>query len=324
MKDVLDNLDFAVNVRSGMESIENDISLIEQFLTHANGCGLESLDGVTGQLIESGLAARYPEHFKVGGGLEGLGELVGKLKQGLVGLKKSFKGKLPQQLTKITGDLDSAVKKTYANPAWYADKDATDKPVSTVELAKIVGDVKSGGDIVSAVAAAFKQYDTALNSNLKEVNAYIPKTLEIVKKAKTLAGDDAALTKFANEQIAILEPQYEKLNYILVDIKAGQGVTDAKLTKDQCIAIGKEMARIPNWMTSQLLKSDKALDDAMGQSTLDSIKGGEENAAFSKLFWNYLCWEAVLGTNEQLLSEAGRLIRPTLIALEGTIITALK
>lgn len=324
MKEVLDNLDMTTNLRSGMASIENDINLIERFLTHANGCGLESLDGVTGQLIESGLAARYPDHFKVGGGLEGLSELVGKLKQGLAGLKKSFKGKLPQQLTKITGDLDSAVKKTYGNPAWYADKDETNKPVSTVELAKIVGDIKSGGDVVSAVAAAFKQYDTALNSNLKEVNAYIPKTLEVVKKAKALAGDDAALTKFANEQIAILEPQFEKLKYILVDIKPGQGVTDAKLTKEQCIAIGKEMMRVPNWLTSQLLKSDSALDNAMGQSTLDSIDGAEENAAFSKLFWNYMAWEAVLGTNEQLLSEAGRLIRPTLIAMEGMIVTALK
>lgn len=324
MKHELEQLDFVANVSGGMESIENDINLIEQFLAHANGCGLESLDTPAGALIESGLAARYADHFKAGSGLEGLGELVGTLKKGLDGLKKRFKGKLPAELTKATGDLENAIKKTYGNSAWFADKDETDKPVSTVELAKLVGDVKSGGEVVSAVSAAFKQYDTALNNNLKEVSTYIAKTHEVLRQARTHAGDDAALTKFANEQIAILEPLHEKLAYKTVDVKGGQGVTDAKLTKEQCIAIGKEMARIPGWIKTQLNKSDSQMDNALGQAALDSIDGGEENKAFSKLFWNYLCWETVLGTNEQLLSEAGRLIRPSVVAMESMIITALK
>jgi len=324
MQHELSQFELVSTVSASMESLQTDISLIEQFLTHANGCGLESLDTPSGQLIELGLEARYPTHFKAGSGLEGLQELVGVLKKGLDGLKKRFKGKLPAELVKATGDLENAIKKTYGNPGWFADKDETDKPVSTAELAKIVGDIKSGSDVVSAVSAAFKKYDAALNSNLKEVNAYIPKTHEVVKKAKALAGDSEALTKFANEQIEIFKPLHEKLKYVPVDISAGQGVADAKLTKDQCVAIGKEMARIPNWIKNQMLKADPALDAAMGQSTLNSIEGAEENKAFATLFWNYLCWEAVLGTNEQLLAEAGKLIRPTVIAMEKMIITALK
>lgn len=324
MKQELDKLELLCAVNSSMESFQNDIDLIEQYLGHAAGCGLESLDSTSGKLIELGLSSRYPEHFKIGSGLEGLGELVGTLKKGLDGLKKRFKGKLPAELTKATGDLENAIKKTYGNPTWFADKDETGKAVSTVELAKIVGDVKSGGDVVSAVSNAFKQYDNALNANLKEVSTYIAKTHEVIKQAKTHAGDDAALTKFANEQMEILKPLLEKLAYKTVDVKSGQGVTDAKLTKEQCIAIGKEMARIPGWIKTQLNKSDSQMDNALGQAALDSIDGGEENKAFSRLFWNYLCWETVLGTNEQLLSEAGRMIRPSVVAMESMIITALK
>lgn len=324
MKHELNQLELVANVATGMESIQNDINLIQQFIDHANGCGLESLDSVTGRLIESGLNARYPEYFEMGSGVEGLKELVSSLKKGLEGLKKRFKGKLPAELTKVTGDLENAIKKTYGNPAWYADKDETNKPVDASALAKLVGDIKSGSDVVTVVSAAIKKYDAALTTNLKEVNAYIAKTKQVVQQASKLGGDQAALTKFANEQIEIFKPLYEKIDYIEASSKGGTGATDIKLTKEQCIAIGKEMAHMPGWLKSQMLKADPAYDNALGEADFDDVDGFADNDAMRKLFWNYLSWEAVLATNEQLCAEAGRLIRSSVVAMENMIITALK
>lgn len=323
MKEALEQIELLTTVDAGMESIQTDINLIEQFLTHANGCGLESLDGPAGSLIEIGLAARYPTHFETGGGLEGLKELVGTLKKGLEGLKKRFKGKLPPQLSAATKDLEGEIKKTYGNASWFSDKDETGRAVDTSALAKLVGDIKSGADVVNVVSTAFKNYENAIATNLKEVNAYIPKTKAALAQAKKIGSNGEELTKFANEQTAIFKPLYEKLDYIEASPKAGTGI-ELKLTKAQCIEIGKEMAHLPGWLRGELSKSDSAYDNALGEADLDSIEDWADNDAMHRLFWNYWSWEGVLGTQEQLCAEAGRLMRATVIEMEKLIIGTLK
>lgn len=322
MKHILDMLNPVLDLRVGVESLEKDVELLSAFMSHANGCGLESLDTPSGKIIESGLAARYPDHFQMGSGLEGIKELVTKLKDGIAGLKKKLKGGIPPQLKNAVGELDKAINATYGDRAWYDKLTETNKPVSTVELAKLIGNIKTAGDVVTTVAAAGKAYDTVINTNLKDTVAYIARTQKIANQLNRLGKNELELTKYANEQIAILKPLFDKLE-IFADIKSGTGVTDLKLTKDQCIAIGAEMARTVKWWYDDLVDSEHLYVDAVGDSDLNSTDITEFDAV-GELYYNYMHWESVLGSNERLAMESGRLIKEMLFKMEAMIITALK
>lgn len=326
MKHILDTLTPILDLRAGMESMRSDVELLTGFLAHANGCGLESLDNTTGKLIESGLAARYPDHFQVGSGLEGLKELVTTLKNGLDGLKKKFDNKkLMPILAKAGYDLDVELKKTYANKAWYNDKTETDKVVNATELAKLVGDIKSSADIIPKVSGALTAYGSVIDSNLKDTQAYIDKALAAVKKGEKLKNpDQAALTKFANEQIEIFKPLLDKLDAQSPSIKAGTAATDIKLSKDQCIALGAEMIRVLDWIRGKVDESEPFYDEAPGQNEFKNIAGADDNDAMGTLLYSYFYWETSMGTNERLLMEAGRLMKSSILAMESMIVTALK
>jgi len=322
MNHELEKLGIIISASGGVESLQADVDLIERFLVHANGCGVESLNTVSGALIESGLSTRYPDHFKVGSGIEGLRELVDKLKTGISGLKKRFKGKLPAELKKAAVDLESAIKKTYGNRSWYSDKDETGKSVSTVELAKVVGDVKSAEEVSSTPAAAFKLYDVAINDYAKNIKAYITETHKVVDQLNKLGDDDEALKKYAAEQFAILRPKLDSLN-TRVEIKPGNGAADIKLSKEQCVAIGDEMARIVNWYYNELIDFEEPYLDAVGDSDLDHLGIVELNEV-DKLYYHCLHWEAVLGGGEELYAKCADFMKNVLVQMEKMIITALK
>lgn len=326
MKHILDTLTPILDLRAGMESMRNDVELLTGFLAHANGCGLESLDNTTGKLIESGLVTRYPDHFQVGSGLEGLKELVSALKNGLDGLKKKFDNKkLMPILAKAGYDLDVELKKTYANKAWYNDKTETGKVVNATELAKLVGDIKTSADIIPKVSGALTAYGSVIDSNLKDTQAYIDKALAAVKKGEKLKNpDQAALTKFANEQIAIFKPLLEKLDAQSPSIKAGTAAADIKLSKDQCIALGAEMIRVLDWIRGKVDESEPFYDEAPGQNEFKNIEGADDNDAMGTLLYGYFYWETSMGANERLLMEAGKLMKSSILAMESMIVTALK
>lgn len=326
MKHILDTLTPVLELRAGIERLEKDVELLSAFMTHANGCGLESLDTPSGKLIESGLATRYPDHFQVGSGLEGIKELVTKLKDGIDGLKKKFDNKkLLPILEKAGYDLDVELKKTYANKAWYDNKEETGKVVNATELAKLVGDIKTSADIIPKVSGAITAYGAVIDNNLKDIQVYIDKVLATVKRGEKLKNpDQAALTKFANEQIAIFKPLLEKLDVESPSVKAGTAANDIKLSKDQCIALGAEMIRVLDWVRAKVDESADYYEEVPGQGEFDNIEGAVDNDAMGTLLYNYFYWESSLASNERLLMEAGKLMKASILAMESMIVTALK
>ncbi|KAN0022955.1 hypothetical protein ACTFIU_009038 [Dictyostelium citrinum] len=170
---------------------------------------------------------------------------------------------------------------------------------------------ESGSDIVST---AIKREDTALSDNLKEVNAYIAKIKQGLRQAGYFIGNQAGtMNKLRSSNHCLKRSVTSK--HILKTAQVG----DVKLTKEQSIIIGKEIARIPGW-----LKADPAYDNALGEADFDHIDGFVDIDAVNKLFWNYCSWEAVLTTTEQLSAEAVRMIRSSVLEMEQLIITSLK
>lgn len=223
---------------SGIEGLSSDVQLLEQYIAHANGCGLESLDTASGKLIESGLAARYPEHFKLGSGIEGLKELVGKLKKGIEGLKKMARGKAKPFIQSIERETTAEINKTYANASWYKDKDATGKAVSVSGLASLIGDVGNYADIERQINEVFKQLDAHSDKVLKEIRAYWGKAKPFYDRAVKAKGDEA--DKVKADLIAAL-PKRASLSFdeSLPQLGGGKGETIEALTIAQAEALGK-------------------------------------------------------------------------------------
>lgn len=248
--------------------------------------------------------------------------MVGKLKKGIEGLRKRFGGKLPAELKKAARDLEEVIKKTYGNDSWYTDKRETGKTVSTVGLAKLVGNVKSTDDISSAPATAFKLYDAAINDHVNKIKAYIAETHNVVDQLNKLGDDEEALKKYASEQSVILKPKLESLN-LNMDVKSGVGVTDLKLSKEQCIAIGAEMASIVNWFYNELIEFDPECHEVVGDPDLDNLSIVDIDAV-GKLYYDYLHWEPVLAPGEKMYANCAGFMKDVLIQMEALVITALK
>lgn len=108
-----------LQITAGLNGLEKDVENLEAFMDHATGCGLESLDNTTGKLIESGLAARYPSHFEIGSGLEGISNLLSNLKTAVAKLKGAFKGKKVEEIVaKPTADALRALDSRYTSGFW--------------------------------------------------------------------------------------------------------------------------------------------------------------------------------------------------------------
>lgn len=153
----------ALQVRSGLNSLEKDIADLEAFMKHANGCGLESLDNTTGRLIEAGLITRYPDHFKMGSGLEGISNLLNTLKTAVTKLKGAFKGKKAEEIVaKPTSDALRALDNRYTNGFWGKWFGAEVPQVKVTGLAALV----QAGSFVE-VKAQVEAFLTARESELQ-------------------------------------------------------------------------------------------------------------------------------------------------------------
>lgn len=152
-----------LNVFAGLEALEKDIELLEAFQQNALGCGLESLDHPTGQLVTSGLAARYPQHYQVSEGMEGISNLVNTLKTAVSKLKGAFKGKKPDQIvSKPTNDALAALNTQYGKNFWL---DYTPQEKETVKPVGLLTLVKGGS--FSDVKSQVETYLTACETELK-------------------------------------------------------------------------------------------------------------------------------------------------------------
>jgi len=75
-----------IDIAAGIEELTADLNRLQAYKAGYVNSGLESMDYPAGNLIESGLAAKYPDHFKVGAGIEGIDGLIAKLSNGIEGL----------------------------------------------------------------------------------------------------------------------------------------------------------------------------------------------------------------------------------------------
>ncbi|QKE54495.1 hypothetical protein ACSA002_1810 [Salmonella phage vB_SalM_SA002] len=160
----------ALQVTTGLNSLEKDIENLEAFLGHANGCGLESLDSVSGKLIESGLAARYPDYFEIGSGLEGISNLLTNLKTAVTKLKGAFKGKKAEEIVaKPTTDALKALDSRYTNGFWGK---WVSTPVPQVKVTGLPALVEAGPFV--DVKAQVESFLTAREAELQRgVNALL-------------------------------------------------------------------------------------------------------------------------------------------------------
>lgn len=158
-------------IRTGLNSLEKDVELLDSYLNHARNCGLESLDSASGKLIELGLAERYPTHFKMGGGLEGIGALLGKLKSAVGSLKGTTKDKKPTELVhKPTAEALASVDSTYGDAFWssYQAKEGD------VKVAILSGLVK-GGNVASVKTQAegfVKKHEATLRTGVAAIQKF--------------------------------------------------------------------------------------------------------------------------------------------------------
>lgn len=237
MKHIFEMLSSAFNVHADLESLEKDVELLEAFIEQANGCGLESLDNAIGKMIESGLSARYPEHFQLGSGLEGLKELTDKLKQGIAGLKKLARGKAKPFVEKMARETTAEIDKTYANKAWFAGKSAIGKPVSVAALAALVGDVQNYADVERQVKALLKIINTHMDSVTSDISAYWNKAEPFYMRAVKAKGEESA--KVLSDLLATLPKRAnQSFNEELPKLGGGKGDTIDGLTVEQAEAMG--------------------------------------------------------------------------------------
>lgn len=75
-----------IDIAAGIEELKADLSKLQAYKAGYVNSGLESMDYPAGNLIESGLAAKYPNDYKVGAGIEGIDKLITRLSNGVEGL----------------------------------------------------------------------------------------------------------------------------------------------------------------------------------------------------------------------------------------------
>lgn len=179
MKTFDDKLMASLRIFSGLESLEQDIKMLEAYHTQAVGCGLESLDNPAGRLIEMGLTDRYGDHFVAGTGLEGIGNLLTSLKTAVDKLKGSFKGKTPEQIiSKPTDDAKKALTGKFNSNFWgkYKKSEVAEvvKPKGLLAIVKpgSWADVKA--QIDAAIASGENTAKTAADDLVKYWSGVLP------------------------------------------------------------------------------------------------------------------------------------------------------
>lgn len=75
-----------IDIKAGIEALKTDLNMLRSYKDGYVNAGLESMDYPAGNLISSGLAAKYPKDFKVGEGIEGIDKLITRLSNGIEGL----------------------------------------------------------------------------------------------------------------------------------------------------------------------------------------------------------------------------------------------
>lgn len=312
----------------GAESLKSDIDLIEQFINHTKGCGLESLDSPSGKLIETGLASRYPDYFKVGSGLEGLGALVDKLKQGLNGLKKMARGKAKPFIEKQVSTASKDIEKTYGNKAWLEERGSTGKDVKVAPLSKLIGDFKDFAGLLAAVESVKKTLGAAFDDHAKRTADYVKKANAEVSKVSKLRGkSEEELVAYGKEQLAIFEPLREALKEKMPAIKEGTTTSIGPITTDQAKQLGDLMVSLLSFGSGLEEKAEDLRMEGPGQDVFDDLDLEDGSAAakvLGELHWGYWYWEMATYHNSEMADDISAYAFTIVQKLEAVIISALK
>lgn len=309
-------------VRSGVEALQNDAALIEQFLSHANGCGLESLDNITGKLIEQGLVARYPDHFKVGSGLEGLGELVGKIKQAVVNLTKMGRGKLPPVLIKQTKSAVEEVNKTYTNQTWLDDHKEKKGITSIAGITKYAGSADDLNGLIANAVKLIKLYKDGVDASAKETKAWWDKIKPFEAKGKK-AAPGSPEAKALLEEVTKLFPVYpEKViaRKIPVSAMEDNGGKLPLLSKTEVKQVGE---LIVDLLESSYDILDVAAECRINYGFTDEMNDYVKDPDLSHALYNAGDWEGLNTSVSEMAEETSKILFKLAQAFEQYITSSI-
>lgn len=199
------------------QTLKQEISTLENYHTSVVGSGLESLDYPAGRLIQSGLQSQYPDQFVPGSGLEGLGDLLTKLKAGLKALGDLGKSKGQVVIKKAKLDVAKEIKDTYLNDKWYEGKKVVEQPISVTKLSKLIGDFKDPASLLSAANGAVDHYVNGIIQRVKDMTAYKADALKTLTDLSKMDKPGAAAAKALIEYKAKLDA----LSAPIPPVKAG-------------------------------------------------------------------------------------------------------
>lgn len=265
-----------VRLRAGLNALREDLHLLEQYKIHATGCGLESLDNTSGKLIEQGLAARYPNHFEMGSGLEGITALIGKIKDGIAGIMKKMKeskkaaaaseNNPPKKQVK-PDYLASEVKKTYGNAAWVKALTLKEGDINVAALSKLVGDAENLPGYLSNIDKIITDYGKAFKTCESETDSVWKKFKPWLAKAEAAGEDESKIDAVAAQIRAANLPDPYEIENKVPEVKAGSNTTMAIISHDDLVKAGAKMVELVEFGLKLLIDAEEYRTDDHGFGT---------------------------------------------------------
>jgi len=240
-----------LNARDGMFSMQHDLKALNAFKEGVIATGMESLDYPAGNLVLSGLAAKYPEHVKVSDGLEGLTHLTELLEKGVAGIGKLFttEGELKEELEKeIAHDIQHAqecIANTYDSPEWQAKQHYTERTIELPELLALVsGETPEaiGANVLGNIATLELALKQAVNDTVEywfPVEAWFKR----IEDPETTPEERVSLTKEMHEHLTTTDKP--KLEFPTLDVTGGNtSRVLSPLTQTTVIPIGEALRQV--------------------------------------------------------------------------------
>lgn len=286
----------SLGVVSGIRGIANDIARLEDYQQAAMSAGVESLDYPAGKLVEAGVVAMYPDHFKMGSGMEGIGSLITTLKLTLAKVKGLKKGQGQGELVaKPTEAAVKAMDKQYSSSFWggWSSKETEEvKPTGLLSLVKggSVEEVKKQVD--DFLEAREKELTKSVEGLLKYWNDILPvfKQLQNETDPEKLSDLVAAIIEYS-ETTRIPDEAPEKLP------KTASGGSLPTLSEEDAKAvvtyIGVLLTR-----TKDIYKiTDPAMDVGIKENDDDSYLDNAFDQKINDVKHAYKCYDVWLLTD---------------------------
>ncbi|AUG86616.1 hypothetical protein MORTIMER_191 [Erwinia phage vB_EamM_Mortimer] len=309
-------------LRAGMEELQADVKMLEQYRHGFVNAGMESMDNPTGLLIQSGMAAKYPQAFQLGSGIEGIGSLIESLKKGIAGLKKLARGKAKPVIEKQTMAVINEVKKTYADPKWAEAQTGAKGSVSIAPIVKLIGGAKDYDEIVAKINDLVKFNKDAVSASAKETKDYWAKVKPFIAKAKSATEETASAVK-ADLVKALPERPGKSINRTLPTYKL-EG------DNDKIFALSKENLTKAGLLILDLFdhgnQMEEVAEDLRINCGLSDIGDydGIASEDLSDALYDRTHWEMLTFPVSDIAEEAAKNLLSVAKALEAVILASIK